>query len=475
MKIVCTAKAGQAVLVILSSLWILGNYVVLEQWMRGLTSRVLLTSDNHQVQEVVAATHETAVSVSMHSNLRSKASTDMDFSNGSGVYQMDYATVKASNVVGGDSLKLNTANNNNSNNNNHNAAVSTLSNKAVEEKKASDSEAPRGRWAYSFLVGGCNPEQPAYRGYIYDMLIATKIFRETGSKADVVAFVQMSRDTNATKLPDQDSRYLKAMRVKIKYIPKTEHESFYRLNLIDQFRVLELTEYSRVFMLDGDVMPTGNLDYIFELSEKGVIQSNFISAGKSEAANGGFFMLKPETGGLRRINDIIAAKDERGRNLPPPHHWDNVFGWGHAIEAPDRWRTTKTEGKKWTFYDAAGGQGLLYYWTKYEKRDVTIVVGNEFENWANGTLLDTKHSILNGYSNPIKVFKGSCGIRLGTCDAPHGDYRHFTGKEKPWLVDKAPDNFSRKDSMDSPEHMWFHYLSLVNQELGMGLDLTNWG
>ena len=50
------------------------------------------------------------------------------------------------------------------------------------------------------------------------------------------------------------------------YVPKQGNETFYRTQM-DKFRILSLTQYGRVLFMDGDVMPTGNLDCLFELSE----------------------------------------------------------------------------------------------------------------------------------------------------------------------------------------------------------------
>lgn len=84
------------------------------------------------------------------------------------------------------------------------------------------------RYAYAFVIGGCMPEKPSYRYFIYNMLITARILREAGSRADIVAFFQMSYKSEHERLLDEDVRQLRAMNIKIKYIPKSPQECFYR-------------------------------------------------------------------------------------------------------------------------------------------------------------------------------------------------------------------------------------------------------
>jgi hypothetical protein len=84
------------------------------------------------------------------------------------------------------------------------------------------------RYAYAFVIGGCMPEKPSYRYFIYNMLITARILREAGSRADIVAFFQMSYESAHERLLEEDVRQLRAMNIKIKYIPKSAQECFYR-------------------------------------------------------------------------------------------------------------------------------------------------------------------------------------------------------------------------------------------------------
>lgn len=209
------------------------------------------------------------------------------------------------------------------------------------------------RFAYAYVIGGVQPENPSYRNYFNDIMISTYNQREEGSKADVVIFVQMAYGSQYDSITSEDSRLLGAMNISVKYIPKSEDESFYRI-MLDKFRVLGLTEYSRVIFMDGDVMAMGNLDYLFELSVKGVLKENVVFAGTTEPANGGFFLVTPKNDSTKRIRTIIASKEERGSKLPYPH-WDNAIGWGHELEDGEyiqllNERKKLTGEEAWNFY-----------------------------------------------------------------------------------------------------------------------------
>ena len=113
--------------------------------------------------------------------------------------------------------------------------------------------------------------------------------------------------------------------------------------MLEKFRLLNLTDYSRVMYLDYDVMPTCNLDYLFDLSDplsesSGLVSSavdsttnkmirlkeNVIVAYKNEPSSGGIFILKPNATDYNHIRRIIYEKEVRSLEQPYPH-WDPTF------------------------------------------------------------------------------------------------------------------------------------------------------
>jgi hypothetical protein len=297
---------------------------------------------------------------------------------------------------------------------------------------------PVRKWAYAFLVGGCSDSRPEYRGFLYNVIAAAQRLKEFGSKAEVVLMIQMSVHTNETELPEYELGVLDAMGIRVHYVPKMAdpvHEVFYGL-VQEKFRILDLAEYSRVLFLDGDIMPLCDLDYLFELSEpesgEAVLKENVVLAWRKEAANAGFFMLKPDKDDFQLIQEVIRIKEEKALPMPFPH-WDEVEGWGHKIEAPDFWRSPDgLTGTNWTWHAVFADQGLLYHWTKYVKQSVSLIIHDEVENWSSRNesayLENTfKRGMLTNYTCEQSG--------LTKKPSPYRDFVHFTGKFSWRVVD----------------------------------------
>lgn len=251
-------------------------------------------------------------------------------------------------------------------------------------------------YAYAFVIGGCDPATEGYKGFLYNILVATRSLRDQGSVSDVVAFFQMKHSSRAEELPAKDISLLKALQIKVYYIPKSPTESFYD-TVMNKFRVLSLTQYRRVFLLDGDVVPVRNMDYLFEVSDSAhsqrpqhwfrdrkarktkplVLNENIIIAGAMEPANAGAFMVTPHVGDYDKIQTIIRkrarlAAETHGHEKAP---FDQVKGWGHEIKPPDRWttRSQNRTGTSWTFHFAYSDQGLCAYGSLVERHFCIVV------------------------------------------------------------------------------------------------------
>lgn len=339
-------------------------------------------------------------------------------------------------------------------------------------------------YAYVFLLAGCDPDKPAYRGFLFDVLVsADLILREYQSKADVVVMVRMAAETNQKSLPEE--AWLRSVGAKIQYLPPpSANETFYSMQLL-KFHVLEMTQYKRILYLDSDVMPICNLDYLFDLSVSGSLRENLVIAWTLAPANGGFFMLKPEEGAHERIQQVVVDQRKHAlENLPPPH-FDKCLGWGHYISEEDPWYTfqKRIRGYSWDFYAGWSDQGLLYHYVKYMQQSVSIVLGKEVQNWVpdtNGTRLD---QVL---FDPFRSFtcrkKGTAskenyllhpayGENLAYIP-PFGDFQHFYGGFKPWLGDLAIVSNITKDS--TARDYFFFLLRQLNQRISdMNLPLDD--
>jgi hypothetical protein len=210
-------------------------------------------------------------------------------------------------------------------------------------------------YAYAFVIGGCDVENPSYRGYLYNVLIAASILRHFHATeiADIVLYVQMSYHNHQhplysiTTLPKNEEHWLQQLDVQIIYLPRTPDESFYRI-VLNKFRILSLP-YRRVLLLDADCIPTAKLDFLFHLSKdddeydnddvlnvnmitndtsstklyhRGTqqqqrppffLKENVVIQGKHEPANAGFFLLKPGLEKWKLIQQIVHRRESEGR------------------------------------------------------------------------------------------------------------------------------------------------------------------
>jgi len=346
----------------------------------------------------------------------------------------------------------------------------------INHTNASSSSFP---YAYAYFMGGCDPAKPTYKGYLYNILMGAYLLRQRGSRADIVAFVQMAYESKANQLTPRSTRRLEQLGVQIRYIPKSATESFYEAQL-EKFRILQLTEYRRVLFLDADVLPIANVDYLFELSEAGVLKDNLVLSGPSEPSNGGFFMLKPGAGEFEELQRIIHKREIKAKTLTG-RKFDPIDGWGHVIEPPDYWATTRGKvGTNWTFMAAMADQGLLYYWVKYHKKNASLVRSNLVENWVagpNGTVVleETLDSPFSNYSLPITVFYHECNrwAKMG-CPGLYRDFIHYSAKSKPWLNAVPPVNRSRAEGLIKKKLFWWYVLDDLNDKEQLGIDFDNW-
>ncbi len=221
-----------------------------------------------------------------------------------------------------------------------------------EINKQAPEEQTKHKFAYAFLIAGCDPKDPNYKGYIYNVAVAKALFNRFNSTHDVIVHIRMHADTNETKLPDEDQNILEKSGLIIKYIPKPPIDNFHTA-MMDKFRILQLTEYTRVLYLDADVIPLNNLDYVFDLSVPSKeqpnppLEENLILAYNREPSSGGFFMMAPQVGDYEKMIDMVDKRNKEG------YHFNETTGWGHEMIPPDGWESLAGfQGSKWDFYGA---------------------------------------------------------------------------------------------------------------------------
>lgn len=363
----------------------------------------------------------------------------------------------------------------------------------VEEEKKSAAlklHTPTSPYAYSWVMGAVHEDRPAYKGFLYDVLISANLLKKLGSTADLWLWVQMSPESNLNTLPGEDLRLLNEVGIHVQTVPKPNSESFANL-VYDKFRTLQMTKYKRVIFLDADIIPLVNIDYIFHLSDPEhndsphVLRPNFIMASKGEPCNTGMFMVEPKVGAWEALQQVINKQHESARHLPYPHFsWEE--GWGHNFEKEgDKWEGIIHSGVRWHFHAGHSDQGLMYYYAKYVAKDVSIAIGNKVQNWqelgeAKKPSLQSEGQVLQPYSPEPIAFQESCNIsgKDILCDPPYRDFAHFMGNSKPWQngVQKPwmKTNTSNTQKKNAPYRLWFDELSELNEKLRIGLDIKNW-
>jgi hypothetical protein len=349
----------------------------------------------------------------------------------------------------------------------------------------------RSPWAYCFLLGGARLEREGsdYRAGLFSVVAATHYLRKQGSTADVVLMVQLSvhADPTLTTLADWEQEMLQKSGIRVTYLPrfaKPIMECFYSL-VMEKFRILTLTEYKRVMFLDYDIFPKCNLDYMFELSDpqdarmsrtkisQPLLKANVVLGYKKEPSNAGMFILEPNLDDYQLLLKEIKRKEERALQLPYPH-WDDVEGWGHVIDPSDAWQSPRGEnGTRWTWPYAYADQGLLFYWTKYVKKSVSLVRFDTVESWGvdsddNLQVESTVKRLLDKHS--------PCHGKGVARPSPYTDFIHFTGNTKPWQINRTlVEEVLWKTPVDQRKERdnWYYHLMRALTEIDM-VDKVPW-
>lgn len=333
-------------------------------------------------------------------------------------------------------------------------------------------------YAYAFLVGGIMPEYPKYRDYLNGIFVNAHALRKFGSTADMYLLVEFHYESPVKKLADHEYEMLRQLRVTVLEIPSMPNPTFYQLQF-QKFRILAFTKHKRVLYLDSDCCPLQNLDYLFEYSaEKGVLEENVILEGPNDAANGGFFMLKPGEGDLEEINALIRHKEQR---MADGEIFDQVLGWGHVLHSRDRrWKGYNIGGPGWSFFAASGDQGLLYYWVLFIKRRVSILlVRGDVQNYVPSSIegeVEPKEIIEMPFGtniNPVKLRR--CGWKFCRYGGAQNTFRHHMGFVKPWTID-WPDDLEGNE-LKNAQYFWQYNLKEAYDELGFpgALNVTAMG
>lgn len=283
--------------------------------------------------------------------------------------------------------------NSNANNTNTRGAIQATASASALSKNI-DNDPPVGSpYAYAFIVGSVHDTNIAYKGFLWNVLLAVQMLRRLGSTADFVVYWQLAPDAPPPLMGNttfDELRYLQALGVHTYQLDQPTTRATFSDLMFDKFQVLKLTHYRRVLYLDADVLPIGNLDYLFHLSDPEhtstptLLQPYIMQATGREPANGGVFMVRPFPDAWSDLQSIIARQKEEGKRLPYPS-FHKYRGWGHHFnQAGDCWHAVNGNGTHWKFHGGFADQGLLFYLLKYQWQQVSAVVGSKIMNWSPG-------------------------------------------------------------------------------------------
>jgi hypothetical protein len=214
--------------------------------------------------------------------------------------------------------------------------------------------------------------------------------------------------------------------------------------------ILNATEYTRVLHLDCDVIPLASIEYIFDLSMKGIFKENMIIATMALPMNAGFFMVTPSEEGFQQALDLIDGLQQYAKDHPG--RFDSVHGWGGinyfaSDETPPALRSqpTNNEFRAFDYYGGNGDQGLFYIWPRFVRKSMTHMLHDRFVNYGPGgpnntlSLIESVHyypqkghvnpfleaHIQNAHNNATSSIKASNCYRYDACGVPNPYWHHM--------------------------------------------------
>ena len=333
-------------------------------------------------------------------------------------------------------------------------ATSAAGNATVENPKQNS------KYAYVTLISGID-KSFKYRGFLYNALIMKKSLADAGSLADFIALIGFS---DADTAPfEQDMNLLRQKGIITYMLPRLVHDShklsFAEMALL-KITPWSFTQYRKVQFFDGDVMPTRNMDCFF------LLPSNTFTIGAVSPLNSGWYLAIPDTNAYDYM--LAKAKWRLERD------WDKTTGWAEAdpkLPAGLTVRGGSPCAAQWDFNGADMDQGLLTHYYVLNNGNVMLI------DTAARTATKYASGLLHQPGVPVPIKQG-----LDCCNGgvPTTFFAHFTGRQKPWMVENIGSLEAVKKNADLI--LWANLLDSlqlpVNSQtvakLGLGSPLGFW-
>ena len=196
------------------------------------------------------------------------------------------------------------------------------------------------KFAYVTLVSGID-KSFKYRGFLYNAIIIKKALVKLDSIADFIVMIGYSENDDHS-LYEKDIDLLREHGVIVYFLPRFLNEStrlaFAEMALL-KIIPWSLTQYDRVQFLDGDVMPTKNMDCFFNLN------LNTFTVGAASPLNSGWYLAIPDL----KTYEYLKKKAIWRLNCD----WDEKIGWAEALGPFGlTFRGGKKVVSKWSFNGA---------------------------------------------------------------------------------------------------------------------------
>jgi hypothetical protein len=297
------------------------------------------------------------------------------------------------------------------------------------------------KYSYVSLLHGIDSTL-AYRGYLYNILIAKKSLDALGSIADFTVLVGFTYGSNPRDpVIDEDLALLQEHGIKLHYLSRLntwEDRDVHKKLAFSEMALLKITpmsflEYKKVQFLDGDVFPFINMDCLFSLD------GTVCNTGNASPLNSGWYVTTPNE---KHFVEMRALAVKRLQTK-----WDEVMGWGTPIPGDVFFRGGKKRVEQWNFNGASLDQGLLFHYFALNRGGVQLL------DVKTAKIYSANHSFST--TSDLSHIKRICNGNL-----PMEMFYHFTGRSKPWLQD-----LSDKSRLKAGLKLWAEYLDALHLPL----------
>jgi hypothetical protein len=195
------------------------------------------------------------------------------------------------------------------------------------------------KYAYVTLVHGLDGSSFAYRGFLYNSIVAATALRGAGSKADFIVLYGFTFgfDPNISAI-HSDIALLESFGIITIQLPRLMHDastkSKDRVNFLEmallKITPWSLTHYERVQYIDGDVFPYRNMDCFFQLTV------NTFNTGNYSPLNSGWFVAIPNVEDFQQLRAMAIARMTT--------KWNETMGWGRMMPQNVYFRGARSKG-----------------------------------------------------------------------------------------------------------------------------------